>query len=195
MCMCGCICYLWVCKCTFVCRAQKKMFSVFLYCHLPYFSRQSLSLNLELGIQLAGHRCALQWFTTGIWTLVFVFSQQVLYPLNSRSEALPSINLVTYTNRKWSLKIEFSNKIHVKKMIVCRLRFEDLFWVLTLCAVCVSVYVCSMCIQVPVKTRRGCQVLWNWCWQAVVRHLKMNVGPQREQQKLWSSLAISSALI
>lgn len=31
-----------------------------------FFFKQIFSLNLELGIQLAGHRCASQWLPTGI---------------------------------------------------------------------------------------------------------------------------------
>lgn len=68
-----CAYYVCVCTgtCTCVCGVQKQMSSVFSYCCLPYCLRQSLSLDLELGLQLTGHRCALPWVASvqGSWDL------------------------------------------------------------------------------------------------------------------------------
>lgn len=89
--------------------------------------------------------------------------------------SLTFYQLVTYTNRKWSLKIEFSNKIHVK-MIVCRSRFEDLFWVFTLRVVYVRVCACNLCVykylQRPEEVARYSGIdddrqlkgTWEWTW-------------------------------
>jgi hypothetical protein len=54
-------------------------------------------------------------------------------------------------------------------------------WFIYLLCVCVCVCVLATCVQVPKEARRGCQISWNWSYEAPY----MGVGNQT--QVLWKS--------